>query len=140
MVHVKDTYDTSVVTSPQWLLCRLTIHEGKAKMSFFREFVLRLDGCCDMEGVFLRTGPADSSICSIMSSSQSASRPSTTLSLPRIVQPLSVRSTPLYMHAGEVRLLVSLYHASHTIFIIHSYIALYTFLVNSIIMLQTIFH
>ena len=64
------------------------IQDGKAKMSFFREFVLRLDGSTDLESAFrLSTG---SSVGSIMSKPDSLSRPSTSLSLPRIVQPLKV--------------------------------------------------
>lgn len=72
-----------------YVYSRLTIHNGKAKMRFFREFILRLDGNCDVDGVY-RVGTADSSICSIMSNPQSPSRPSTTLSLPKIVQPITV--------------------------------------------------
>ena len=61
------------------------IQDGKARMSFFREFVLRLDGSTDFESAFrLSTG---SSVGSIMSKPDSPSRPSTSLSLPRIVQP-----------------------------------------------------
>ena len=71
--------------------CRLTIHDGKAKMSFFREFVYRLDGCSDMEEAFRVNTAGGSSICSIMSNP--TSRPSTTLSLPRIVQLVGVHST-----------------------------------------------
>ena len=74
-------------------VCRLTIHDSKAKLSFFREFILRLDGCSDMmEGVF-RNCSTDSSICSIITNprcSSSLSRSSTSLSLPRIVQPVMV--------------------------------------------------
>lgn len=69
---------------------RLTIHDGKAKMSFFREFIYRLDGCCEMDGLF-RSESTDSSICSIMTNPRcfsSQSRPSTSLSLPKIVQPV----------------------------------------------------
>ncbi|CAI8003534.1 Coiled-coil domain-containing protein 81, partial [Geodia barretti] len=66
---------------------RLTIHDGKAKLSFFREFIYRLDGCCDMEGAF-RSSSTDSSICSIISNPQPSSRSSSSLSLPRIVQPV----------------------------------------------------
>ncbi|CAI8003532.1 Coiled-coil domain-containing protein 81 [Geodia barretti] len=69
---------------------RLTIHDGKAKLSFFREFIYRLDGCCDMEGAF-RSSSTDSSICSIISNPQPSSRSSSSLSLPRIVQPVVVR-------------------------------------------------
>ena len=66
------------------LHCRLTIHDGKAKMTFFREFILRLDSSSETEGVF-RLSTAGSGISSIMTNPQSPSRPSTTLSLPRIV-------------------------------------------------------
>lgn len=70
---------------------RLTIHNGKAKMCFFREFILRLDGNSDMDGMY-RVGTAGSTISSIMSNPQTLSRPSTTLSLPKIVQPIAVRT------------------------------------------------
>ena len=58
-------------------------------MTFFREFILRLDSSSDMEGMF-RLSTAGSSISSIMSNLQSLSRPSTTLSLPRIVMTVCI--------------------------------------------------
>ena len=77
---------------------RLTIHNGKAKMSFFREFILRLDGNSDVDGVHVyRVGTAGSTISSIISNPQTLSRPSTTLSLPKIVQHIAVR-TCIHVH------------------------------------------
>lgn len=90
---------------------RLTIHNGKAKMSFFREFILRLDGSSDLDGVF-RVGTAGSTISSIMSNPQTlSSRPSTTLCLPKIVQPIAVRT---YMYV-QCTYPITIYKYQHRI-------------------------
>lgn len=68
---------------------RLIIHEGRAKMRFFREFITSLDISGEMESAFHPDGTRGQSELSIMSN-PSTPRPSTTtsvLTLPRIVEP-----------------------------------------------------
>ena len=67
---------------------RLVIHEGRAKMRFFREFIISLDTSGKMESAFHPDSTRAQSELSIMSN-PSTPRPSTTgvLTLPRIVEP-----------------------------------------------------